>query len=270
MEDQIKKVRAYITMQPYRSVCYSFVAGLVLGILLTVGFITLIARENYQTFEQDINVDSVAEGSPEITVNKGSQSVKVTDGSSAIDYSTENEFTEKYCVDIAGAVKKPGVYCITREGRLVDILEKAGGFEKALYASDYVSRKFNFSQKIIDQQKIYIPFLKEVSCSLYGIDYIRDSEVIGKDVVVNLPVNETNPFIQDPQDLSSESIGQDNTNCIDINKATKDQLVSISGIGDATAQKIIDARPFSSNEELLNVSGIGEAKYATIEPYLCK
>lgn len=48
---------------------------------------------------------------------------------------------------------------------------------------------------------------------------------------------------------------------VDINQATKEELMQLEGIGDAYAQKIIEFReangPFQKPEELLNVKGIG-------------
>jgi len=52
---------------------------------------------------------------------------------------------------------------------------------------------------------------------------------------------------------------------IDINTASLEDLDNIIWVGEATAQKIIDARPFSSVDDLINVSGIGETKLADIK-----
>lgn len=45
---------------------------------------------------------------------------------------------------------------------------------------------------------------------------------------------------------------------VEINTATLEQLDEITGIGPALGQRIIDARPYSSIDDLLKVKGIGE------------
>jgi len=51
---------------------------------------------------------------------------------------------------------------------------------------------------------------------------------------------------------------------VDINKASKEELESISGIGEVIAGRIIEYRtqfgPFNNLEDLKNVKGIGERK----------
>lgn len=56
---------------------------------------------------------------------------------------------------------------------------------------------------------------------------------------------------------------------LNINTATQDELEALPGIGEKTAEKIIDYREengdFTSKDDLKNVSGIGDAKYSEIE-----
>lgn len=61
-------------------------------------------------------------------------------------------------------------------------------------------------------------------------------------------------------------------NLISLNKATKEQLMTIKGIGPKTAEKIIEYRqktPFCTIEEITKVSGIGQKTYLKIRGLLC-
>lgn len=52
---------------------------------------------------------------------------------------------------------------------------------------------------------------------------------------------------------------------IDINSATKEQLMTLTGIGDKTADKIIAGRPYATKRDLLNKKIVGAAEYAKIK-----
>ncbi len=55
------------------------------------------------------------------------------------------------------------------------------------------------------------------------------------------------------------------TDLLDINSATKDELMKLPGIGEAYAQKIIDGRPFKGKNELVQKKLIPEATYKKIQ-----
>lgn len=52
---------------------------------------------------------------------------------------------------------------------------------------------------------------------------------------------------------------------VDVNSASAEELDELYGIGEVKAQAIIDTRPFSTLEELINVNGIGEVTLANIK-----
>jgi competence protein ComEA len=54
------------------------------------------------------------------------------------------------------------------------------------------------------------------------------------------------------------------TELMDINSATKQQLMTLTGIGDAYAQKIIDGRPYARKDELVSKKIIPQATYDKI------
>ena len=55
---------------------------------------------------------------------------------------------------------------------------------------------------------------------------------------------------------------------VDINTASLEALVSIKGIGESLAKRIIDNRPYDTVDGLVKVSGINEAKLAHLEPLI--
>lgn len=88
---------------------------------------------------------------------------------------------------------------------------------------------------------------------------------VDKDADVNEVEVETDTELDTGEEVTEENsqdIGEANTGLIDINKASKDELMEVDGIGDVLSQRILDYisenGEISVMEELENVSGIGE------------
>ena len=59
---------------------------------------------------------------------------------------------------------------------------------------------------------------------------------------------------------------------ININTADADELMKLKGVGEKTAEKIIEYRretPFDTVEDIMNVSGIGEKKFEDMRDNIC-
>lgn len=161
-------------------------------------------------------------------------------------------------VEIKGAVNNPGVYSFTSESRVFDAIEVAGGL-----VEDANIEYINQTVILEDQMLIVIMTNEQIA------EAIANQELIER--------NESEVNVAQSQ---SEIIGYDScysgdssaSGLISINTATREQLMSLDGIGEAKANDIISYREtngqFKNIEELMNVSGIGEATFNKIKDYI--
>ncbi|NLC26052.1 MAG: hypothetical protein GX777_05435 [Fastidiosipila sp.] len=142
-------------------------------------------------------------------------------------------------VHVAGAVNKPGIYYFTEGVIVSEAIDKAGG-----QTTDAASDILNLAQLLNPHAKLYVPTREEVEAG----------EV----------------------DLTSGGVMNDSRETtpgkINLNLATEADLLTVPGIGPATASAILKYREmngkFSQLEDLMQVSGIKDKKFASLEPYL--
>lgn len=162
----------------------------------------------------------------------------------------EDSEDKKIVVDIKGMVASPGVYEVSSTARVNDVITMAGGL---LDGAD--TSLINLAKIVADEMTIIIYSKEEVTEKLKEEICVCECPLITNDACIN-------------DSLSSVKEGT----LININTATKEELMTISGIGEAKADDIIKYREsngnFKSIDEIKNVSGIGDSLFEKIKDYI--
>ncbi len=116
-----------------------------------------------------------------------------------------------------------------------------------------------------------VDLFKEKGIPLYGTD-VNGTITIQTDGVNYEIFTEKEGIVtegqKDTETAEAESNGvhpNKSGECIDINEATKEELMDITQIGEARAKAIISLRPYKSIDELMNIKGISEARLTEIK-----
>lgn len=73
-----------------------------------------------------------------------------------------------------------------------------------------------------------------------------------------------------PTKCSSQVQGESNiANCININTASKAELITLPNIGEKRSDLVIEGRPYHSLSDIKNVKGIGDKTYEQLKPLIC-
>jgi competence protein ComEA len=131
-------------------------------------------------------------------------------------------------VDVAGWVRQPGVYEFTEGARVIDAIDAAGGARPGA-----LLQALNLAAPLADGTQILVP--RE------GQEGVAPPPVSGGAVAGGL---------------------------VNVNTATATELEELPGVGEVIAQAIVDYRtengPFTSVDQLVDVSGIGDATLESI------
>jgi competence protein ComEA len=137
---------------------------------------------------------------------------------------------DRVVIDIGGSVNNPGVYEFRGTVRVAQVVEKAGGFADEVDLA-FVNKTLNLAELVRDGEKLYLP--SEV-----------EAVEAGKNGVLSTELGMTG---------------------ISINNASQKELQTLTGIGEVRAKAVIDARPFSSVQELLERGILTEKIFANIK-----
>jgi len=138
-------------------------------------------------------------------------------------------------VDVAGKVRRPGIVELPAGARVADALDSAGGVRPGVDIA-----ALNLARLLVD----------------------------GEQIVVGLEV----PILEPSPESLGTIAGTPTPLRVDLNSATAEQLETLPGIGPVTAAAILAWRAengaFTAVDELLEVSGIGDATLAEVEAYV--
>jgi len=193
------------------------------------------------------------------------------------------ETIDTVVVDIKGAVNSPGIYYVDSNSRVSDVISAAGG------VLDYADTSvINLSRKVFDEMVIIIYTKDEVNnfikvkeeekekqeaCIIVEEKIINDACVCKDDVDnSNLNSNSNITSSNNTNDINKDSADNNSSGkieLININQASLEELMTLSGIGESKAKLIIEYRDtnngFKDINELKNIKGIGNSIFEKIK-----
>lgn len=141
------------------------------------------------------------------------------------------------CVYVCGAVVSPGVYTLPADARICDALEAAGGFDETA-----AKEAVNLAEKIQDAEQIRIPMVEEVTSGAVAGEEAASYE-------------------------AAPGIGSDGR--VNLNTATKEELMTVPGIGNSKAESILAYRMehgcFADVRDIMKIAGIKEGIFEKIK-----
>ncbi len=208
--------------------------------------------------------------------------VQISENADTSSQSTEREDLPQttVTVHICGAVRKEGVYILPAGSRIRDAVEAAGGF------SENADRSWlNLAMQIEDAWQIRVPSKEETA------NFLRPQGDSGQETAgaaapaaqgtLGITDGTDTPFIvrgeSSSEDLSDASPKTEDhtagrTLRINLNTASKEELMKIPGVGETKAQRIIDYREqngrFEAVEDLMKVPGIKDASFQKMKAFI--
>ncbi len=135
-------------------------------------------------------------------------------------------------VQLTGEVKNPGVYEVKVGSRVFQVIEQAGGLTK-----EASLKNINQAAIVEDEQEIYVYSRKELK------------------------------QLEEAQEQEESSDGK-----INLNRASKEELMTLPGIGQSKAELIVQYREetgkFSNINDIMKINGIKEGVFQKVKDYI--
>lgn len=158
----------------------------------------------------------------------------MSDSTEALSQAYE-EAVNTICIHVTGCVVNPGVYQLPEGSRVYEVIVLAGGFTDEA-DRDYV----NQASVLCDGQKLHIYSSEETETA---------------------------------SQYTESNTDENKSGLININTASKTELMNLPGIGESRAESIIAYREenggFKAIEDIMKVSGIKDAAFNKIKEYIC-
>ena len=204
--------------------------------VFVIGFIIAIFYFNFFASPKDISED---------VIDKNELTNEMIEEYTTGGFSLTNNSKKSIIVHVIGAVNNPGVVQLGEGARIKDAIDAAGG-----QTEDANLSKVNLAYILDDGTQIYIPNVNDKVTE----ETVFIKQDAGEGVIVE-------------SDKTEGNVGK-----VNINTANLEKLKSLPGVGDATAQKIIDYRnangKFNQIEELKKIEGIGDSKFDKLKQYI--
>lgn len=167
----------------------------------------------------------------------------------------EEEKEVQIMVDVKGEVVNPGIYTLDKDKRVIDAINMAGGLTNQSDTS-----VLNLSKKLTDEMVIIV-------YSKYEVENFEKTKE--KEEIVNQECTKGINALENDACIEKSDSSKTPTGKISINTATEEELMQLEGIGEAKAKSIIEYRdtngPFQTIEDIKKVSGIGDSLFDKIK-----
>lgn len=197
-------------------------------------------------------------------------------------------------VEVKGEVVNPGVYTLSENSIINDLINQAGGLTENAYTDN-----INLSKKLKDEMVVII-YKKSVfakatskvvsqtskvtsttksnitsdSCVTSTSDITECTDNIKSVIEVEESSSDTSLSAATSASTTSGSSSTSTSSTpkiVNINTATLSELMTLKGIGESKAKKIIEYREktkFTTPQDITKVSGIGTSTYENIKEYI--
>ena len=164
-----------------------------------------------------------------------------------------NVGTGRIFVHVCGAVRREGVYELSPDARVVDAIRAAGGCTKKA-----ASFGINQAEALKDGVQVYVPTKAEIKKETNGVGSLASFGTEG----VRTGLSSQGP-----------NSGEGGDALININLATKEELMKLNGVGEAKAELIITYRQakggFKDIKDIMKIKGIKQKFFDKIKDKIC-